>query len=145
MKIDGYGEDPNSLAGMLHRREVITHHLSCLDIEDPVKKLLSFIDYAECQNSMDRNNSNGLVQLLDLPNGLQKNVRALQSSVNATRLMLLEEDTKLEKRIHSLLEKNATYRYRLHAIIMHRGNDGRPNAGHYFVHVQGIQRIRIIG
>ena len=136
--IDAKIEDPKSLQGMLHQREIIAHRLSRLDINDSVQKITRFIEYAEEQTASDLDISNGSARLVEIPSELQNNVRALQSSVNATREMLLQQDAKLKQGIRKLLEENAMFRYRLHAIIMHSGHDGRPNAGHYFVHVRDI-------
>ena len=132
VRINEQDKDPSALGGIRVRRECIAKDLKHLDMDSKVQTVLRFVELAGTRHKGDRN-------LLDtLPASLHGDLQRLKSLIEARRRALMEEDARLLKLMRQMLEQNGKYKYRLHAIILHRGNDDRPSAGHYYVHVRNL-------
>jgi hypothetical protein len=134
VRVDNQDKDPNALGGIRLRRESIAKDLAHLGMDDAIQTVLGFTELAESRQKGGRH------LLSTVPSGLHVDLQRLKVSIEERRRDLLEEDARLAKRMRRLLEQHGKCNYRLHAIILHRGNDDRPNAGHYYVHVRNLDR-----
>lgn len=115
--IDKQDLTTNALGGMRLRREQIARDIAQLNIQDAINTVLRFTDKAK-----DRRNN---ISLSNMSESLHDDLQQLKDLIEKKRHALMEEDMVLAKQIDCLLEEKGKYKFRLHAIILHRGIDDR--------------------